>query len=47
MAPNDAVADRGKRVSVAVVVRGVAAEDSVDAAGSRAPGEVAGSQDDG
>ncbi|TDZ98221.1 hypothetical protein CCUG60885_00085 [Mycobacteroides salmoniphilum] len=33
VAPNDAVADRGKRVSVAMVVRGVAAGDSADAAG--------------
>ncbi|TDZ80193.1 hypothetical protein DE4587_00039 [Mycobacteroides salmoniphilum] len=47
VAPNDAVADRGKRVSVAVVVRGVAAEDSADAAGYPAPGAVAGAKDDG
>lgn len=47
VSPNDAAADRGKRVSVAVVVRGGAAEGPADAAGYRAPGEVPDAEDDG
>ncbi|WP_191986584.1 hypothetical protein [Mycobacteroides salmoniphilum] len=46
-APNDAAADRGKRASVAVVVGGAGAGDSAEAAGYRAPGEVAAADADG
>ncbi|QCH21882.1 hypothetical protein DSM43276_00111 [Mycobacteroides salmoniphilum] len=46
-APNDAAADRGQRAAVAVVVRGAGAGDSAEAAGYRAPGEVAAADADG
>ncbi|WP_167668247.1 hypothetical protein [Mycobacteroides salmoniphilum] len=46
-APNDAAADRGKRASVAVVVRGAGVGGSAEAAGYRAPGKVAAAAADG